>query len=83
MYSDLNIHYKPCNNNWSPTLAGIINTVHSLTNTTHDTHHRQATRHVMYNAHVQSDHGYYPFGTKRSFSHCKPGESVLRSEVKN
>jgi len=37
----------------------------------------------MYNAHVWSDLGDYLLGTKRSFSHCKPGESVLKSEVKN
>lgn len=32
---------------------------------------------------MQSDLGDYLLGTKKSFSHCKPGESVLKFEVIN
>lgn len=36
------VHYKPWNNNWSPTVRGFTDSVHSVTITKINIHHKYA-----------------------------------------
>jgi len=77
------IYYKPWNNNWSQTLAGFTNMVHSVINVTNHTHCKEAiyVTPQCETCMTRNDHGDPPSGSgsiifslqiwnKRNFRNC-------------